>query len=125
MTLSDSEIKDLYQDETFPGSFAGARVFQQFLKTEKNENVSLSRIYSILKSLPNYMYTLRPMRKFPRRSYDVKGYLELVQCDLAQMYEFNGMKYFLLVTDIFSSRIWCEPLPSKGGAILCFNRNKN
>ena len=114
MTLSEDEIRDLYQDETFPGSFAGAKVFQQFLKTEKNENVSLKNIYKVLKSLPNYMYTLKPMRRFPRRKYDVKSYLELVQCDLGQMYEFNDMKFFLLATDVFSSRIWCEPLRSKG-----------
>lgn len=118
MTLSDTELVDLYQDETFPGSFAGARTFQQFLKTEKNENVPLSKIYKVLKSLPNYMYTLKPIRKYPRRKYDVKGYLELVQCDLGQMYEHNGMKYFLLVTDVFSSRIWCEPLTSKGNIFI-------
>lgn len=118
MTLTDTELADLYQNETFPGSFSGARTFQQFLKTEKNENVPLSQIYKVLKSIPNYMYTLKPIKRFPRRQYDVKGYLELVQCDLGQMYEFNGMKYFLLVTDVFSSRIWCEPLPSKGFLIV-------
>jgi len=88
--------------------------FSTISKTDKNENVPLTRIYKVLKSLPHYMYTLRPIRKFPRRKYDVKAYLELVQCDLGQMYEYNGMKYFLLVTDVFSSRIWCEPLSSKG-----------
>jgi hypothetical protein len=114
MPLTDQELVDLYQDETFPGSFSGGVNFQQFLKTEKNENVPLPRIYKILKTLPNYMYTLRPLKKFPRRKFDVKSYLELCQSDLAEMYSYNGMKYFLLVTDVFSSRIWCEPLPSKG-----------
>jgi len=114
MSLSDSDLINLYQDESFPGSFAGGKVFQQFLKTEKNENIPLTRIYKVLKSLPHYMYTLKPIRKFPRRKYDVKGYLELVQCDLGQMYEKKGFKYFLLATDVFSSRIWCEALTSKG-----------
>jgi hypothetical protein len=29
------------------------------------------------------------------------------------MYEYDGYKYFLLVTDIFSSKIWCEALKHK------------
>jgi hypothetical protein len=36
MALSDSEILQLYKDPEFKGSFAGARTFQMFLKTDKN-----------------------------------------------------------------------------------------
>lgn len=113
MALTDEDLARLYQDENFSGSFAGARVFQQFLFTDYKENISLSRIYKVLRSIQNYMYTLRPIRKFPRRPYSVKSFGELFQADLGQMYEHNSYNYFLLVTDIFSGMIYCEPIQEK------------
>ena len=68
--LTDQEIEDLYRDKTFYGSFSGALNFQTFLKTQLNEDVSLKRIYSILKKMPFYVISQRPIRRFPRRKYD-------------------------------------------------------
>jgi hypothetical protein len=114
--LSDEEILKHYKDENFPGSAGSAKVLQVFLQSKFNEYVPLHRLYKILQSQPFYIYSIAPMRKFPRRQYDVKGYLELFQADLAEMYPKDGYKYFLLVTDIFSSKIWTIPLKSKTNA---------
>lgn len=111
--LSDSEILKYYTDKNFAGAFSGALNFRMFLKTELNENVPMSQIYRVLQKQPFYMYTQKRMKRFPRRHYDVKGFLELVQCDLAMMYEKEGYKYFLLITDIFSSKIWTYPMKNK------------
>lgn len=72
MTLSSEDLLKLYQDHTFPGSFSGARTFQMFLKTEKNEDVPLYEIYKVLKTFPPYIYVAKPMNRFPRRQYDVQ-----------------------------------------------------
>jgi len=43
-SLSDNEIVHLWQDPEFPGSFAGARSFQMFLKLEKNLDIPITKI---------------------------------------------------------------------------------
>jgi len=119
--LTDAQLLKYYTDKTFPGAFAGALNFQMFLKTELNENVPMSQIYKVLQQQPFYMYTQKKMKRFPRRKYDVKGFLELVQCDLAVMYaceedscgDRRFYKYFLLITDVFSSKIWAYPMQKK------------
>jgi hypothetical protein len=111
--LTDKEILKYYNDESFAGSFGSAKVLQVNLQSKLNEYVPLARLYKILQSQPYYIYTVKPMRRFPRRKFDVKGYLELLQADLAEMYVKNGYRYFLLVTDVFSSKIWTCPLKRK------------
>jgi hypothetical protein len=120
--LTDAEVLKFYTDKNFAGAFAGALNFQMFLKTELNENVPMSQIYRVLQKQPFYMYTQKRMKRFPRRRYDVKRFLELVQCDLAMMYPYpkeppkDGYKYFLLITDVFSSKIWTYPMKNKDSA---------
>lgn len=111
--LSDEDLLKLYRDKSFPGAFSGARNFQLFLKTDLNEDVPLSRIYTLLKQEPYYIISQRPIRKFPRRKFDVGGYGMLMQCDLAFMFSKNDYKYFLTVVDVFSQKIWAEPLKTK------------
>ena len=111
--LSDEELMELYRDKTFPGAYSGARNFQMFLKMDKNENVSLRRIYDLLKKEPHYIISQRPIRKFPRRKFDVGGYGQLLQTDLAFMFEKNGYKFILVVVDVFSQKIWAVPLKDK------------
>lgn len=84
--LTDQQILNYYQDETFPGSFGSAKVFQTFLKTDLNEYVPLTKIYKLLQTQPFYVYQLRQRKRFPRRKYDVKSFLELVQADLVSKY---------------------------------------
>ena len=111
--LTDQEIEDLYRDKTFYGSFSGALNFQTFLKTQLNEDVSLKRIYSILKKMPFYVISQRPIRRFPRRKYDLAGFGSLLQADLAVMFEKNGYKYFLVLCDVFSRHLFVVALKDK------------
>ena len=114
--LSDEKLKALWSDTNFKGSFSGGRTFQSFLKSDLNENVSLSRIYSVLKTIPSYQISQRPIRKFPVRQYDVSGFGQLIEADLAHMFEKNGFKYFLSVVDCFSHKIFAKALRSKNPA---------
>lgn len=113
LMLTDEQLLNLYKDKTFPGAYSGIRAFQTFLKTQLNENISLQRIQQLLTKQPFYVVSQRPIRKFPRRKFDVGGYGFVLQADLAQLYEKNGFKYFLTVVDVFSQKIWAEPLKTK------------
>lgn len=114
--LTDEELKKFYLDEKFYGSFSGARNFQTFLKTDLNEEVPLERIYRVLRTIPAYVTSLKPIRRFPRRKYDVAGFGSLMQSDIAYMFEKNGYKYILVVCDIFSRHLWAEALKDKTAA---------
>ena len=67
----------------------------------------------MFKKEPFYIISQRPIRRFPRRKFDVGGYGQLVQTDLAFMFEKGGYKFILVVVDVFSQKIWAEPLMDK------------
>jgi hypothetical protein len=56
---------------------------------------------------------MKPKRNFSRRHYDLHSYGELVQADIAQMFEYNQFRYFLLLIDCFSSKIFVKCLKTK------------
>jgi hypothetical protein len=111
--ISDEKILELWRDPTFSGSYRGVKTFKILLKTDLNIDVSQKRLYSILKKDSNYLIHTKPKRNFERRHYDLHNYGELVQADIAQMFEFNHYKYFLLLIDGYSSKIFVECLKSK------------
>lgn len=49
----------------------------------------MSRLYRILKTIPNYVYNLRPIRNYARRTYQISGYLRYLEMDLAFMHPFG------------------------------------
>jgi hypothetical protein len=116
--LSDEEIIKLWQNPNFMGSFSGVSTMQHFLLTDFGEHISVKRIADILKKIPNYIYQLRPVRKFPTRQYDVDSYGKLIEADLAEMAMYNKYKYFLCVVDVFSWKLFCVPLRRKSAPIV-------
>ena len=111
--VSDKRILALWRDPNFSGSYRGIKTFKIFLKTDLNINVSEDRLYKIIKTDPIFIIHQRPQRKIQRRSYDVNNYGELVQADIAYMFPYDNYKYFLLLIDCFSSKIFTVPLKSK------------
>jgi hypothetical protein len=113
--LSDEEIISLWQNKEFGGSFSGIKNFKIFLKTDLNENVSEKRLYNIFKNVPDYVSQLRPIRKYPTRSYVSDSFGELMEMDLGVMAPFNNFRYFLCLVDVFSWHIWCVAMRKKNG----------
>ena len=111
--ISDNDLLDLWRSPTFEGSYRGIKTFQVLLKTNLNLDISQRRLYRILKSDPIFLIHQKPHRNFERRHYDLNNYGELVQADIAYMFEFNGFRYFLLVVDCFSSKVFTLPLANK------------
>jgi hypothetical protein len=111
--ISDEKLLKLWRDPTFSGSYRGIKTFQVLLKTDLNIDVPEKRLYSVLKKDPIFLIHTKPIRKIERRHYDLRSYGELVQADIAHMFEYNSFKYFLLVIDCFSSKIFVKCLKSK------------
>jgi len=113
--VSDEYLLKLWRDPTFNGSYRGARTFQILLKTDLNIDVPLQRLYKVLGQDQIFLIHQRSIKKFERRHYVVHNYGELVQMDIAVMYEDPKSKdrYFLLLVDVFSSKVFTEPLKSR------------
>lgn len=116
--LTDEDIIKLFRNPEFKGSFSGMKNFQIFLKTDLNENVSLQRLYNVIKNYPDYIYQLKPIRKFPTRNYVTDSFGELMEIDLGFMPTFNLFRYFLCLVDVFSWHIWCVALKKKNGPVV-------
>lgn len=59
-------------------------------------------------------------RKFPRRSYVMRGINDTFQADLIEMIPWANQnrthRYILMVIDVFSKHAWAKPLKNKTGA---------
>lgn len=117
-TLSDKNILELWKSPLFSGSFTGVKNFQTILKLEKNIDISEKHLRNILEKEPIFLYHQRKHSNFKRRQYDLNNYGELVQCDLAYMYPYNGFKFILVVIDCFSSKVFAKALKNKSGRVV-------
>jgi Integrase core domain/Chromo (CHRromatin Organisation MOdifier) domain len=111
--MNNTDIKNLWEDENFIGSYSGLSNFQKALFTTFGESIGIKRLQSILQDIPSYVSRIKPKNKFPQRPYDVYGFGQLLQADLGVMFKFEGFYYFLLVIDVFSRRIFTKPLRNK------------
>ena len=111
--VTDKKILELWRDPNFSGSYRGIKTFKILLKTDLNIDVSENRLFKVIKNDPIFIIHQRPQRKIERRSYDVNNYGELVQADIAYMFNYDDYKYFLLLIDCFSSKIFAVPLKSR------------
>jgi hypothetical protein len=111
--LTDKRILQLWKDVSFNGSYRGVSTFKILLKTDLGVDVEEKRLYKILKQEPLYLMHLRPQRQTDRRHYDLRFYGELIQGDLAYMFPYEDFKYFLLLIDCYSSKIFTFPLKTK------------
>jgi hypothetical protein len=113
MVLSDSELLSYWRNPEFSGSYRGAKTFQILLKTDLGEDVSINRIYKLLKTDKIFILHQRPIRNIERRPFDVKFYGQVCQSDLAFMFKFEDYNSFLLFVDLFSLKVFVQPLKSK------------
>ena len=108
------DIIRLWKDPKFPGAFLGVKAFQQALKRVKKIEVSYKDLLLLMLKEPNYIRTIRPARRFPRRRLKVHGYGVLMQADLAIMPTSpKGFNCFLLCVDAFSRKVFCRPQKGK------------
>lgn len=97
------------------GSFRGLKTFQAVLKVDKGIDISENRLRQILRKEPSYLiHQLKPF-KIKRRAAITHNYGELCQADIAYVFESDVTKekYFLLLVDVYSNKIFVEVLHNK------------
>jgi hypothetical protein len=105
-----------YFDTKNPGSFGGiARLREATNNKDAKRWLSWQETYTLHKPI---------RRKFKRRKYQTSGIDDLWQADLAEMSdtasENGGVKYLLVVIDVFSKFLWVEPMTDKR-AVTCIS----
>jgi len=111
--MDSAEIVKLWRDKNFEGSYTGVKTFQTLLKLNKDVDVSEKQLYNVLKNDPIFVMHMRGKKNFPRRFYDLDYYGELVQSDLAYMFNYEGFIYFVVVIDCYSGKVFAEAIKDK------------
>ncbi len=110
----EDDIKSAWRDLSFPGSFSGLSTFRQALLHEKGIKISRKQLFDLMKSDSDFIQETRKVRKVKeRRHYNTYGVGQLMQSDLGFMPEYNGYKYFLVLVDCFSRRLYCRAMKDK------------
>lgn len=115
--ISDSKIREMWHNPKI--GYRGIQTFQVLLKTNYNIDISEKRLYRVLKDDPLYLIHIKPKRNFERRSYSLSFLGEIIQMDLAEMFEYDSFKFFLILTDCFSSKVWVKCLKNKQANTVC------
>lgn len=111
----EEKILKLWSDINFPGAYRGIKTFQAVLKTDKGISISQKKLYEILQKQKTYLtHQVKPFRT-KYRSAITHNYGEVVQADIAYMFEDGpkSEKYFLLLIDVYSNKIFVEVIPNK------------
>jgi hypothetical protein len=111
--VDKDKIIQLWRDPDFEGSYTGIKTFQTLLKLNKDIDISEKKLYEILKNDSIFVMHIRSKKTIQRRFYNLSYYCELVQSDLAFMFEYEDFKYFIVVIDCFSGKLFAEPLKDK------------
>ncbi|XP_041350704.1 uncharacterized protein LOC121369716 [Gigantopelta aegis] len=119
MSQWERYLESLYYDAKHPGSYAGPVKLYQAVKAEGKFKISLARIKTWLKGQETYTMTHQVRRKYPRNTYAVEGLDSHWQSDLMDMVSLakynDGVKYLMVIIDLFSRFLWVLPLKSKTG----------
>lgn len=108
------QIVNLWRNPKFSGAFLGIAGLKKALKREKKIDVPYNELLKLMMKEPNYIKTIRPRRRFPRRKLKIHGYGVLAQADLAVMPKTaSDFNCFLLYIDAFSRKIFCRAQKNK------------
>ena len=111
------DLKKLYLDSKFPGSYSGAYKFYQEVKNI-HPKVTLKKVNEFLKSQDAYTLHKRTRKPKFRRTLVFKP-RDLWQIDLLDMQKYgkenDGYRYICVIIDCFSRYVWVKPLKNKTG----------
>ena len=111
------DLKKLYLDPKFPGSYSGAYKFYQEVKNI-HPKVTLKKVNEFLKSQDAYTLHKRTRKPKFRRTLVFKP-RDLWQIDLLDMQKYSkendGYRYICVIINCFSRYVWVKPLKNKTG----------
>ena len=117
------DLKQLYEDPKFPGSFTGQnRFYKAQVQHLRHQSVSKADVKKKLKAVDSYTLH-KPTRKpkLYRRIY-TKGIDYLYQCDLVDLSSFHqendGYKWIITIIDTFSKKAWAFKMKRKSASSI-------
>ena len=109
-------LKRVYFDPKHPGAFSGPKKVQALLK-QNNFNPTIKQIKAWLQDQDAYSLLRSTRYRFDRRRIVTKGIDDMWDADLAEVGNIavhnNNYKYWLVVIDVFSRKLWVVPVQSK------------
>ena len=122
MELSPQEeeyLEEIYFNPEHPGSFGGENKLYRVIKEEGRFPITHKKLRKWLSSQETYTLHKPARRKYSRRPIIVSGSSQQADADLVDMIKFskynNDTKFILVYIDVFSKKLWTEPLKSKSG----------
>ena len=114
----DEYLTSIYYDPKQPASYAGPTKLYKVVKAA-GKKITLRQIREWLKGQETYTLHRQARRRFPRSRVIVGGLNSQADADLmdvGNLSKYNdGVKFVLVLIDIFSRFCWLEPLKSKQG----------
>lgn len=119
MTDWKDYLESIYYEPGHPASYSGPTKLYQWVKSNGKYKIGQNRIREWLQVQDTYSLTRGARRKFRRNRVIVKGVDSQWDSDLMDMQnvskENDGVRYILVMIDIFSRKLWCQPLKDKTG----------
>ena len=113
---SNNAVELIYYDPLRVGSFGGVRPLV------RESGMGVQDVRNWLEAQKTYTLHRPPKRRFRRRKTLSTGIDDLWQADLVDLTSLSrhndGMKFILVVIDVFSKWAFVRPLPNKSGATL-------
>lgn len=106
-------LRKIWTTKKMPGSYTGVRHFRRFLNYELGVKIGERNLRKILQQIPSFNIYLRHQTKYRTRKYNVHGSNNLWEADLISMYEFEGLKWILIVVDCFNHKTWTRIVKNK------------
>ena len=115
----ENYLRNIYFDPQKPASFSGVNKLYDYVKQEGEFNIRREEVEKWLQSQEVHTTNRLVKQNIKRRRVIVPNIDYMWDADVANLKDFskqnNGIGYFLLVIDIMSRFVWCEPLKSPSG----------
>ena len=119
MATWEEYLKDIYYDPKHPSSFSSVDKLYTAAVQDRRRDITRSRIKRFLQNQETYSMHRAVANRFKRNKVLVTGKDDQWEMDLMDMTFYakynNGIKYVLLIIDVFSKFIWLRPLKTKTG----------
>lgn len=116
----DRYLQSLYYDLQKPGAFRGPLQLWRQVKKENKYKVGLIKIKQWLQNQDVYSMNKSLKRRFKRARVFTAGIKDQYDIDLMDVSfhskQNDGVKYLLVVIDVFTRYVWISPLQNKTGA---------
>ena len=107
----------IYFDPKHPASFKGANKLYYAVKEDGQYRLPLSKIHTWLQNQESFSLHKPVHRKFKRLRVIMSGLHDQYDANLADMQKLkekiDGVRFLLIIIDMFSCHLWVEPLLKK------------